>query len=139
MYPDRYQNGKRDSWTFPYTGKELLRFATGRMEYHQARERFWEEEESKTEEEIRSKGISLQEYAVTGGTRFEAKIDTSLGTRLTECREKVEKHRALKEQFEVFVMEFGRNPDRSFELAPADIRFFGLLDDETQFGDETLK
>lgn len=140
MYSDRYESGNRDGWEFEYQGAELVTSTRKQFEYHAGREEYWSSEAKKMEGQIRDSGISLEEYAVTGGTRFEAKIDTSLGARLTECRAKEKEHRVLREQFEGFLHEFERpqNTSHTFKLKLADLRFFGLVGDAVKFGEVEL-
>ncbi len=118
---------ERDNWLFTYKASELLPPTRRRLDYHKKREANWRDESEKVEKKIRASGISLEEYEETLGARFEARIDMALGRRLSECRDKEKKHRALREQFEVFASEFERELSKEYQLAVGDIRFFGLL------------
>jgi hypothetical protein len=138
MYEDRNESGERSNWIFEYHGEDLIDSTSKRLSYHQGRRKFWDTEAEKVEKEIRDKGVSLEERGVTGGVRFEARIDAVLGQRLAECRTKSDSHRSLAEQYEAYRHEFNRNPQSNFKLRIADLKFFGLVGDVTKFGDETL-
>ncbi len=105
-----------------------------RQAYHQERLAYWKGEAKVTEDKIRSEGMKLEEFQVTGGTRFEAKINESLGRRLSEAKSKAASHDAFLEQFTVFLAEFRRQPDREMPLQLGDVIYFGLhgIDDEVQ-------
>lgn len=127
MFRDHYEKGNRDGWTFAYTGAELSKALVPRLNYHTERADYWEDEMKSTEDKIRTSGISIEEYGVTGGSRFEAKIDTALGARLTEAREAFKVHRKLVEEYLALDSEFYREPQRRYELKLGDLRFFGLI------------
>jgi hypothetical protein len=138
MYEDRYASGNRDEWEFEFSGKALAPTAQARCDYHTGREKFWNDKASTTEKAIRDKGVSLEERGVTGGVQFVAKVDQALGSQLGEERGKADKHRSVREQLEGFLHEFNRTPERLFKLKIADMKYFGLIGQETKFGDEVL-
>ena len=138
MYEDRDTTGNRDKWDFEFLGSALIKPCQKRLDYHKKREDHWTKEAKATEDQIRAKGVSLEERGITGGVRFEARVDTVLGERLGEQRGKLEKHRKLREQYEGFAHEFERTPNRTFALKISDMRFFGIVGGDTVFGEETL-
>lgn len=138
MYEDRYESGNRTDWDFEFSGKALAPSAQARCDYHAGREKFWIEKAATTEKAIRDKGVSLEERGVTGGVQFVAKVDQALGSQLGDERGKADKHRSVREQLEGFLHEFARTPERLFKLKIADMKYFGLIGQETRFGDEVL-
>lgn len=127
FFNNRYESGERGNWKFRYSGAELSQSLKARMKHHTERASYWHEEARTTEEKLRSDGIRLQEFGVTGGTRFEAKIDSSLGSRLSEAREASKIHDRFVEQYEAFEHQFEKEPERIYELALEDLRFFGIV------------
>jgi hypothetical protein len=124
---DMDEGSRRGQWHFRYQADDLLEPAATRLGYHRARLGYWQKEAARVEGEIRAKGVRLEELPVTGGSRFEARIDHSLGSRLTECRAKVERHLDLCQQYEAYIAEFEREPAKEYQLGIGDLRFFGLV------------
>jgi hypothetical protein len=124
----------RGSWRFEYKASDLIPACQKRIRYHAERLEYWRKEARDTEEKIRSAGVQLQEFSVTGGSRFEARVDELLGRRLSEAKQKVSKHDGYLEQFQVFLREFQREVTRVYNLQLGDVIFFGLHDfrDEDQ-------
>lgn len=127
FFNNKYESGERNGWKFPYTGGELAETLQSRLRYHTERAAYWRDEATHTEERIRTSGIHIEEFGVTGGSRFEAKIDHSLGTRLSEARDALKVHDRFVDQYLAFQHEFNKDPKRVYELQLGDLRFFGVL------------
>lgn len=138
-YDDYSGTGERSKWTFSYQAKDLFETTNARAKFHRSRRLHWNEEVRQLEAEIRDKGVELKEIPVTGGHRFEASVDTALGRQFTEAKEKEEAHAKRQEQYDAYVHEFERDPEKTYELNMDDLRFFGLVGAKTvRFGDQDL-
>jgi hypothetical protein len=106
MYNDHVAKG-RESWTYSYTGAELLAAA----------ERLYAEYSAK-EMEARIKHSDLmRDPAVAQNDR-----------RLGDLKRDIEHCGMMKEQCEVFRHEFKRMPGVSYKLGLGDVTFFGLAE-----------
>lgn len=104
MYND-YRNTNRESWNFTYTGKELKPFAERR------REEFKEKEEK----------FRTRITALLGDTSVK-----STNIDIEQCKNEIENNAELREKCEIWIYEFGRNPDREYSLKLGDVSFFDL-------------
>lgn len=116
----------RTSWKFQYRGSALYRASQKLATYHQERRHFWENELTIAEDDLRTTGVDFREQQVTGGTRIDLVIDPPKQARVQECRNKVEEHKKLEEEFDTYARAFQLNPDVNLELDVSDMRFFEL-------------
>ncbi len=101
---DSYQN-ERSVWKFTYKAKELLPFAQQRLAEHQA-------VESKLRQQL--------------ATLIQDPASFHDDAKLQQLKRDVDRHSALREQFEVYCHEFNRTPNKEFSLKLSDIVFFGI-------------
>lgn len=104
MNEDSYQN-ERSQWKFTYKAKELLPFAQRRLNEHRT-----------VEAQLRQKLAAL----IQDPASFHD------DARLQQLKKDVDRHSALREQFEVYCHEFARTPQKEFSLKLSDVVFFGL-------------
>lgn len=96
---------KRLEWEYEYTGSELLPKAKMLRERHAVKEM---EARNKTAELLRDASVSQND------------------SRFNELKKDINNHGTLKEQCDVFVTQFSREPDRKFSLGLGDVTFFEL-------------
>jgi hypothetical protein len=96
---------KRLEWEYLYTGKELLEKAKMLRDRHAAKEI---EARNKTADLLRDASVSQND------------------SRFGELKREITTHGTLKEQCEVFVHEFSREPERPYLLGLGDVTFFEL-------------
>lgn len=101
---DSYQN-ERSQWKFVYKAKTLLPFAQQRLSEHQALE-------SKLREQL------------SAMIRDPASFHND--AKLQQLKQDVDRHSALREQFEVYCHEFSRTPNKEFSLKLSDVVFFSI-------------
>lgn len=106
MY-NEYRNHKREAWLYQYLGKDLLPYARKKLnavrdEEHRCRERA---------------SCMLRDVTVSGSD-----------AELNKLRERVNQLATEAEQCVVFEHEFARQPDREYNLALADVVYFGLTE-----------
>jgi hypothetical protein len=98
---------KRGEWTFPYKARELLVYARRRLELHQGEET-----------SLRAKmAVMIQDPATFHND-----------SALQQLKKDIDRHSALREQFQVYCHEFNRLSDMEFKLSLADVVFFGMLE-----------
>lgn len=98
-------NPNRTSWTFRYMGQQLEQPARKLLEFH-------------TNAEIQAREIAaslLRDSSVSHND-----------TKIVDAKKAIERHGSLREQLEVWVHEFHRNPTLNFELGLGDVTFFEL-------------
>jgi hypothetical protein len=96
---------ERTEWQYEYTGAELLPYAKYLLTWHAARE---QEARDKTADLLRDASVSQND------------------SRFNELKQKITGHGTVKEQCDVFVYQFSREPERKFKLGLGDVTFFGL-------------
>lgn len=104
MNEDSYQN-ERSQWKFVYKAKALLPFAQRRLSEHQAIE-------SRLREQL------------SAMIRDPASFHDD--AKLQQLKHDVDRHSALREQFEVYCHEFTRTPNKEFSLKLSDVVFFSI-------------
>jgi hypothetical protein len=121
------ESGKRERWTVKVGARMLLNCCDERMRYHLERVAFWEAEHAKAEERLRSEGIQLKHFDVTGGRRTEAQLDASLAKRVSECEQRLKSNRDSYNRFAAFKALFKvAGPDELLDLNADDILYFNL-------------
>ena len=96
---------KRTEWEYCYTGAELKPFADKLYRKH-------------AEQEARARNTMatlLQDPHVAQSDR-----------RMDDLKEAIKMHGTMREQCAVWLLEFGRRPERSFALGLGDVTFFEL-------------
>lgn len=117
---------QRSQWRFAYQTEGLATAAKGRVEHHRERERWWRDELSKAEGDLRETGVEFREMPETGHVRLDAVLDPQKQRRVNESRTKVREHGKLAEEYEMYLRAFKLNPGAVLELNADDIQFFGL-------------
>ena len=117
----------RNEWQFQFSGDELLNAATDKASYHGERLKWWTQELETSEAALRERGVEFREYSQTGGSRIETVLDPDLSRRVAECRSKIEHHRDMLREFEMYSSLFERNREAMFPLSPHDVRHFGFF------------
>lgn len=116
----------RTSWKFQYRGSVLYKYAQELATHHQERRYFWENELTIAEDTLRATGVDFRESQITGGQRIDLVLDPQKQARVQECRNKVDEHKKLEEEYETYARAFQLNPDVNLELDVSDMRFFEL-------------
>jgi hypothetical protein len=98
---------KRHEWGFNYKGKELLPYAEKKRHENQTQETALREQMAKL---IRDPSTFHNDAA------------------LQQLKRDIDRHSALREQFEVYCHEFARTPAIEFRLGLADVVYFGFLE-----------
>ncbi len=96
---------QREQWKYDYTAKEILPNAQRLLKHH-----------GNEDMAARKKTASLM-------------VDSGVSQndpRFVELKRAITTHGTLKEQLEVFVHEFERNPSRFYQLGLGDVTFFEL-------------
>lgn len=117
--------GKRHSWKVKVKASRLAQCCEERMSYHNARIAFWDKERKAAEEELRSKGLQLRHFAVTGGERMEAQLDTGLAKRVSECERRLNEHRSAIDKFRAYKAFFALSSEEH-DLTADDVLYFNL-------------
>jgi hypothetical protein len=105
MYND-FRDTQRDRWRFTYTGKQLLPHAEKRQMALHAQEN----------------DLRKQIQKLMGD-----KSQSVTGEKAKRLENAAVKAATQAEQFDVFVHEFTRNPDKEFTLSVSDVVFFGIV------------
>ncbi len=100
-----YRNTSRDEWEFAYTGAQLLPAARGRYAWFAAKER-----------EARER---------MAGMMMDMSIAQS-DPRISECKKDIEKFGTERERCAVWVHEFSRLPEQTYQLQIGDVAYFEL-------------
>lgn len=104
MYND-YSNIKRTDWRFSYSGAELLEAAKRKHA------EFLQQEKSARER----MAAMMMDMSV-------AQSDS----RMSECKNEIEKAGLERERCMVWIHEFARKPEREFGLSLGDVTYFNL-------------
>ena len=96
---------RRTEWEYEYTGAELLPKAKLLRDRHAAKEI---EARNKTADLLRDANVSQND------------------SRFGDLKREINTHGTIKEQCEVFVLQFTREPERKFSLGLGDVTFFEL-------------
>jgi hypothetical protein len=104
MYND-YSNVKRTEWKFNYSGQELLEAAR-----------------QKHAEFLRKEKNAREQMASMMMDMTVAQSDS----RMSECKNEIEKAGQERERCMVWIHEFTRKPEREFLLSLGDVTYFNL-------------
>lgn len=120
------ESGKREKWTVKVKASRLEACCIERMKYHKERMGFWSAERVKSDKALKEKGITIQQFEVTGGTRSEAKLDPSLVARLGECQAKEKSNSEAFAKFGAYKAMFKLLGDSEVELNADDVLYFNI-------------
>jgi len=126
------RNELRSQWEFAYLPSEVLEGAKKRLAFHESRRQFWADEYKGTEQKIKDKGFQISDSSssttYTGAVQLIA--DRELTARLSQCREKLNKHDLKIKEYQLWTRTLEarekRDPSASLQLRFQDIEFFGL-------------
>ena len=122
---------KRDEWTFDYTAAKLADAATKKRDHHTARLTWWKGKKAEVMRKVAESGIEVHDsvaadaYMTTRPTVSpQIRIDVTLQRDLTECQEKINRHRVLEEDYDGWLQVLGANPEARLSLDHEDYLFF---------------
>jgi len=98
---------RRSEWKFPYKARLLRPYALRKLAHHQA-------EETALREKM---AVMIKDPATFHNDAA-----------LQQVKQGIDRHSALREQFEVYCHEFQRLPESEYHLALGDVVFFGILE-----------
>ncbi len=122
----RMTEGKRERWTITMPAIKMLGSCKKRVDYHNGRVAFWQEQLSMAESKLRKEGLQFTSYAVTGGERTEAKLDPGLAARVQECRQRLSSNQDSANRFAAFHAFFKLAGSKDLELSADDVLYFDL-------------
>lgn len=125
-YSGLAESGKRNRWTVKVLASEVVKCCEERIGYHDTRANFWSDELRKSEEALRSGGIKLSHFPVTGGHRTEAQLDTSMANRVGECQKRLRSNQDSSRRFVAFRAMLKLLKDEPIELNADDVLYFNL-------------
>ena len=131
--------GKREKWTVKVPVEMLRSCCDERMRFHTNRLEFWTTEREQSESLLRSDGIKVKHFAVTGGQRTEAQLDPSMAARVAECEQRQKANKDSMNRFRAFKSMLSLMPQGTeMELNADDILYFNLnnADPEGESNDE---
>lgn len=105
MYFEFKGENRRTTWTYTYTGVQLLPYAEERLTFYQG-------------EEDKARELSSR-----------LTLDRSVSPQsdeIAKANQAVVHNGQIHEQLVVWVHEFRRTPDREFQLTLSDVVFFGI-------------
>jgi hypothetical protein len=102
MYFNIGSDSKRTRWSVKVDAKTMAKCCDERMSYHANRMNFWSDELEKAEKMLRSDGISIKHFPVTGGQRTEAQLDPSLAKRVSECQNRMKSNQDSLNRFRAY-------------------------------------
>lgn len=118
----------REDWQFPYTVEQIHKAANERSLFHEERLAYWEAELEDVRTSIESSGISLKEYDVTGGKRYDVQIEPTLLKRLQESQEKISHHQVQAKSYDQWAIALSSRPSaETIWLDHEDILYFGPI------------
>jgi hypothetical protein len=117
---------KRNEHLFQFTGKQIGDAADEEFGYHHDRVIWWKTEQQKAIDKAKAAGVEVREYEMTGGKNVQVVLDPSISSRLTECANKINSHRAAADRFKIEAACYGTQAERSYELHPDDVVYFRL-------------
>lgn len=117
---------KRNEHLFQFTGKQISEAASREAAYHAERLLFWTKEQREAIEKAKAAGLEVSEYPVTGGVHAQMVINPTLQERITQCANKIHRHRQAPDHLQIEADCYGTQGDRSYELHPDDVLYFRL-------------
>lgn len=118
--------GGRESWSLEIRASVLAEAAGVKANFHLSRKAFWEGELEAAEKALKEEGIDFRSNAISGGYRTDVVIDPERQRRVNECRERMETHKRLFEEYDGYVRFLTFAGEREMSLRPDDITFFDL-------------
>ncbi len=116
MYND-FHDTSRSRWRFTYTAQQLLRYAEKRLT---ALNKIEEVLRKKIAEAMGNKNISVT------------------GDRVKKLETEISKVATQAEQFDVYVYEFKRVPDKEYQFSVSDVVFFGIIGTPADFNPDEM-
>ena len=120
----------REKWEFSFTIEEVTGALNKRIEHHNSRLAWWENEMEQAEAGLVNKGFEYRERRNSAGQELVVVGDPELANRVKECRNSVNRHKDQKNYFETWNRVLGsqlkRDPKSTLLLKYDDVKFFGL-------------
>lgn len=121
----------RETWEFPYSPQALKEASEKRLEYHQQRLEWWENEREEAEGKLKDKGFEYREQQrSTLAKELVVVADPDLLKRVKECSDKVTQHERRIREYEAWIRAFTvkmeKEPGTDIPLKIKDILHFGL-------------
>ena len=132
MYKESNESNlkNREKWEFTFTVKELTNALQNRVEHHNSRLAWWENEMEQAEAGLVDKGFEYRERRNSMGEELVVVGDPELANRVKECRNSINRHKGQKKYYETWNRVLGsqlkRDPQAALRLKYDDIEFFGL-------------
>lgn len=89
----------RETWDFTYKTSDVLDAAGTQHAYHSGRYSWWELELKQAEKSLKEKGFEYREEQFSRGADMVIVGDPQLVKRVTDCRRKMDEHRANQQQY----------------------------------------
>jgi hypothetical protein len=125
-FPMTSERGKRERWIVKVSAERLLACCEERIAYHNGRVAFWESQHADAEDKLRSGGIQLRHFDVSGGKRTEAQLDAGLAKRVGECEARMKENRQAVNRFVAFRALFLLTKGQEHELSVDDVLYFNI-------------
>jgi hypothetical protein len=121
------ESGKRNRWTVSVAVADLVKACEARMAYHRERLAFWTTANTEAEKELRTDGLTVKKFEVSGGSRIEAQVDPSLAKRVGECQSAKKRHQEAINRFGAFASFCALcGADAKLDLNADDVLYFNL-------------
>lgn len=115
----------RDKWIFRYGPDAVREAALEKVEYHQKRRDYWQEERGRAEAELKEKGFEYRDRSYTAGHDVEIVGDPELAKRVSTAKRKADEHQKRVDEFERWGRALVFQID-DLELSFEDVEYFGL-------------
>lgn len=124
---------KRDEWEFEYTAAKVADGAQAQAMFRTQRAEWWEQQKAKVMAEVKESGIEVSESVAAGVSNYNTQmagpqvmVRVDLQRKLTECHQKIERHRKAVNEYEGWVQVLRANPEQRLRLTQDDwLYFFG--------------
>jgi hypothetical protein len=123
---------KQAEHLFQFSGRQVSEAAFAERDYHKERLEWWRAEQDAQVGMARALTavVKVREAEVTGGRRYEVYADITglqeISARLRECGGKIDSHRRMADEYHLKGSAYATQPDRAYELDPADVAYFRL-------------
>lgn len=117
---------KRHGWTVKVPAFALVTACDERLAYHKGRIEFWSKELARASETLKTEGIKIRTYEVSGGNRSEAVLDPTLSGRVSECEAALKSNKDSVNRFTAYRSLFTIAKDEMLDLAADDVLYFNL-------------
>jgi|SRR3569832_14240 len=123
---------KQTEHLFQFSGAKIAAACAAEQAYHQERLDYWRAEQERIVDEAKAltATVKVEEQQVTGGKRYQIVADISgaqtLNWKLGTAGQKIEAHRLKVDEYKLKGAAYATQPERAYELDPADVAYFRL-------------